>query len=305
MSKSIDDVDTKLCSYLEARSDFFGVMLRQHIYIGLTYISMNILLLGIGSYLIVNGQLSIGQLIAAELLVNIVLLGLLKFSHYLYDCYGFLVGIKKIKDLLSLSENNVVRASQSKIADIEGGVRNLSISIEGSETYLLDFQQIKVNKLSLSRNIAQSLLNGLFDDGAQGVIKINDLCIRNYCKETVGRDIHVASGIEIIAGSILENLCEGEYTHERLRSLNRLLVEFDVQFLEKYFEKKIDSQTIKYDLEFDTIVVLKMNVIRAILKEPKLFVLLDSYGLTKRNGDKSIIQVLESLSMATLVVSIR
>jgi ABC-type multidrug transport system fused ATPase/permease subunit len=303
MDKSLDYVDTKLCIYLEAREDFFKVMFRQHIYIGLTYIFMNILLLGIGSYLIVKGQLSIGQLIAAELLVNIVLLGLLKFSQYLNDCYGFLVGVRKIRDLLEISqEENVIKA---KIINIEGDVKYLDININENDVYNLDFTQSKIKNIILPVKVAQCFLNGLFDSQAQEVIKINKICIRNYCKETVGRDIHIASGIEIIAGSVLDNLYEGEHTVERLQQLDDLLEIFDIKFLEKCFDKKIDSQKIKYDLEFDTLVVLKMNIVRAILKSPKLLVLIDSYGLAKRNGDKSIIQILENLDIATLVVSIK
>ncbi|MFT4693818.1 MAG: ABC-type multidrug transport system fused ATPase/permease subunit [Francisella sp.] len=303
MDKSLDYVDTKLCTYLEAREDFFKVMLRQHIYIGLTYIFMNILLLGIGSYLIVKGQLSIGQLIAAELLVNIVLLGLLKFSQYLNDCYGFLVGVRKIRDLLEISqEENVIKA---KIIDIEGDVKYLDININENDVYNIDFTQSKIKNIILPVKVAQSFLNGLFDSQAQEVIKINKICIRNYCKETVGRDIHIASGIEIIAGSVLDNLYESEHTVEMLQQLDGLLETFDIKFLEKCFDKKIDSQKIKYDLEFDTLVVLKMNIVRAILKSPKLLVLIDSYGLARRNGDKSIIQILENLDIATLVVSIK
>ena len=135
MAKSVDVVDTKLCSYLDAREDFFKVMLRQHIYIGLTYIFMNILLLGIGSYLIVNGQLSIGQLIAAELLVNIVLLGLLKFSQYLNDCYGFLVGVKKIRDLLELSQEKE-DVSKSRIVDMEDDIKSIDINISEHKNLL-------------------------------------------------------------------------------------------------------------------------------------------------------------------------
>ena len=304
ISKSINTVDTKLCSYLDTREDFFKVMLRQHIYIGLTYIFMNILLLSIGSYLIVNGQLSIGQLIAAELLVNIVLLGLLKFSQYLNDCYGLLVGVRKIRDLLEISEEKD-SSSKDSIVDIDGNIITLDINIAKGQEYSLDFTQNKINNLILPVNEAQCFLNGLFDDQAQEVIKVNRICIKNYCKETVGRDIHVASGIEIIAGNVLDNLCEGEYTRERLQQLDELLDIFELKFLEKCFNKQIDSQKIKYDLEFDTLVVLKMNIIRAVLKSPKLLVLIDSYGLTKRNGDKSIIQILENLDIATLVVSIR
>lgn len=62
-----------------------------------------------------------------------------------------------------------------------------------------------------------------------------------------------------------------------MKYLSDLLDTFGVSFLEKYFENEIDSQTIKYNLEFDNMVVLKMNLIRVILKQPKLLILIDSY----------------------------
>lgn len=266
---------------------------------------MNILLLGIGSYLIIEGQLSIGQLIAAELLVNIVLLGLLKFSQYLNDCYGFLVGIKKIKDILDLSKNTESQSSASNIVDIKNGIKTLDINISGIQNYSLDYNQQKQHNLHLETSVAQNLLNALFDNQSQEVIKINNICIHNYSAETVGKDIHIASGIEVIAGTVLCNLCEGEHTHEKLSLLSELLQIFDIQFLERYFQKNIDSQIIKYDLLFDTLVVLKMNIIRAILKSPKLLILIDSYRLTEENGDKSIMQSLQELDINTLIVSIK
>lgn len=305
LEKSVENIDDKLCTYINAREDFFSIMLRQHVYIGLTYIFMNILLLGIGSYLIIKGQLSIGQLIAAELLVNIVLLGLLKFSQYLNDCYGFLVGVKKIKDILDLQNNSQTKTSSSNIVDIKNGIKTLDINLKDTQNYSLNYNQQKLHNLALDTSVAQNLLNVLFDNQSQEVIKINNICIHNYCKETVGKDIHIASGIEVIAGTVLSNLCEGEHTHEKLSLLSELLQIFDIQFLERYFQKNIDSQLIKYDLLFDTLVVLKMNIIRAILKSPKLLILIDSYELTEKNGSKSIMQSLNELDIATLIVSIK
>ena len=98
----------------------------------MTYIFINILLLGIDSYLIINCQLSIGQLIAAEILVNIVLLGLLKFSQYLYDYYGFMVAICKILDLLEISKKDQP-ASEHKTAILENQISSLEIILSTSQ----------------------------------------------------------------------------------------------------------------------------------------------------------------------------
>ncbi|MDE4942604.1 antibiotic ABC transporter, partial [Francisella tularensis subsp. holarctica] len=91
--------------------------------------------------------------------------------------------------------------------------------------------------------------------------KINNVCLSNYSNVVICNKIHIACGIEVVAGTVLYNLCENDFSQEKLKYLSELLDDFGVSFLEKYFEKKIDSQTIKYYLEFDTMVVLKMNLI--------------------------------------------
>ncbi|ABK90550.1 ABC transporter ATP-binding protein [Francisella tularensis subsp. novicida] len=300
---SVKKVDAKLCNYLDARANFFSVVLRQHVYIGLTYIFINILLLGIGSYLIINGQLSIGQLIAAEILVNIVLLGLLKFSQYLYDCYGFMVAVRKILDLLEISKKDS-STSEHKNAKLETEVTSLEIALPDYQKARFDYTQNHFNNLCLTRQQAQKLLNAFFDDNSEEIIKINNVCLSNYSKEEICNKIHIASGIEVVAGTVLDNLCENDFSQEKLKYLSELLDAFGVNFLEKYFEKKIDSQTIKYNLEFDTMVVLKMNLIRAILKQPKLLILIDSYGLTNRSN-MTITQILQKLAVPTLIISIQ
>lgn len=303
-AKTIKKADSKLCNYLEARSNFFAVVMRQHIYIGLTYIFINILLLSIGSYLIIAGQLSIGQLIAAELLVNIVLLGLLKFSQYLYDCYGFLVATRKILDLLEIAKKDEIPL-EHKQAELKNDVELVEVSLSDGTRSSFDYTQNHFNKLSLPTADAQKLLNAFFDDSADEIIKINEVSLKNYSKKEVSKNIHIASGIEITAGTVLDNLCEGEFSQERLRQLSELLDAFGISFLEKNLEQRIDSQTIKYNLEFDTMVVLKMNIIKAILKQPKLMVLVDSYGLTNRSKNMTITQILEKLQIPTLVISIK
>ncbi|OIN83974.1 ABC transporter ATP-binding protein [Francisella sp. TX07-6608] len=300
---SVKKVDAKLCNYLDARANFFSVVLRQHVYIGLTYIFLNILLLGIGSYLIINGQLSIGQLIAAEILVNIVLLGLLKFSQYLYDCYGFMVAVRKILDLLEISKKDSP-TSKHKNAKLETEVTSLEIALPDYQKARFDYTQNHFNNLCLTRQQAQKLLNAFFDDNSEEIIKINNVCLSNYSKEEICNKIHIASGIEVVAGTVLDNLCENDFSQEKLKYLSELLDAFGVSFLEKYFEKKIDSQTIKYNLEFDTMVVLKMNLIRAILKQSKLLILIDSYGLTNRSN-MTITQILQKLAVPTLIISIQ
>ena len=57
----------------------------------LMYAVASAALLGIGGVLVVQGELSIGQLVAAELVMSAVFFGLSRFTQYLklyYELYG-------------------------------------------------------------------------------------------------------------------------------------------------------------------------------------------------------------------------
>ena len=70
------------------------------------------------------------------------------------DCYGFLVGVKKIRDLLEISQENE-NLSGSNIVDIDGKVNTLDINVADDQIYSLDFSENKINNLVLPVKTAQ------------------------------------------------------------------------------------------------------------------------------------------------------
>ena len=59
-------------------------------------------MLAIGGYLVIDGQLTLGQLVAAELIVSTVLASLIKFGKHLEGFYDLMAGVDKIGHLLDL-----------------------------------------------------------------------------------------------------------------------------------------------------------------------------------------------------------
>ncbi|RDV25579.1 ABC transporter ATP-binding protein [Alteromonas aestuariivivens] len=77
--------------YVRAHSRHFSFTFRQVIMFLVLYASASAALLGLGGWLVIAGQLSIGQLVAAELIMSAVFFGIARFSHYLklyYELYG-------------------------------------------------------------------------------------------------------------------------------------------------------------------------------------------------------------------------
>ena len=88
--------------YLSARRDHFRVLLRQIVLLlGLQAVAGTILL-GFGGWLVIQGQLTLGQLVAAELIVAIILGALAKLGKHLEGYYDVMAAVDKLGYLFRL-----------------------------------------------------------------------------------------------------------------------------------------------------------------------------------------------------------
>ena len=88
--------------YLDARESHFKVFFRQYMgTLGLQVVAASGLL-GLGGWLVVERQLSLGQLVAAELVVASVLAAYAKFADKLETFYDLLAGLDKLGTLIDL-----------------------------------------------------------------------------------------------------------------------------------------------------------------------------------------------------------
>ena len=82
--------------YLNSRSEHFRIIYRQAIGVALLQAVGLASLLGVGGFLVINNRLTIGQLIASELIVSAVLSGILKFSKQLETFHDLLAAVDKL-----------------------------------------------------------------------------------------------------------------------------------------------------------------------------------------------------------------
>jgi ABC-type bacteriocin/lantibiotic exporter with double-glycine peptidase domain len=78
-----DKTEANTKSYVRAHEKHFKYTFSQYIALILLYAIASSSLLGLGGYLVVQGQLSIGQLVAAELILTAIFFGLSQSSSYL------------------------------------------------------------------------------------------------------------------------------------------------------------------------------------------------------------------------------
>ncbi|APC97208.1 ATP-binding cassette domain-containing protein [Francisella frigiditurris] len=294
---SLKILDKHLCDYIGYRKKHFGFLLRHHIYIGITYILINIALLSLGSYLIIKGQLSIGQLIAAELLINVVLVGMLKFSYYLDDCYDFIVGAIKIKQLFEISELEKIEKLSLNVSSIDR-LKILDKDIELNVSFKnKNIEQLVLDKESTNK-ICLSLLDGNKFESFSLYINDHDLSI--YDQSSLNEKLILIRNIELYDAKVIENIKLGQLESFKVEFLKEVLVKLDLEYLEEIFYERIDSQIVKYKIDYNDQVILM--ILRAIMMDPKLILIVDVFYFLNTELQNKIINLLNELKIPTIII---
>lgn len=92
--------------YLSARRDHWRVLFRQTVGALAFQVVFSSLLIAIGGLLVMQKQLTLGQLVAAEIIVSGVLAGFSKVGKQLESLYDMLAGFDKLGHLLELPQEN-------------------------------------------------------------------------------------------------------------------------------------------------------------------------------------------------------
>ncbi|AFM10927.1 biotin/lipoyl-binding protein [Turneriella parva] len=89
--------------YLQKRASIFTIVFRQHVGMVAIYVLGNGIVLILGGYLVLKKEMSLGQLVAAEIIVSRMLDILSKFGKYFENFFSISDALLKLRQLNSLS----------------------------------------------------------------------------------------------------------------------------------------------------------------------------------------------------------
>ncbi|MCA9177627.1 MAG: ABC transporter ATP-binding protein [Planctomycetales bacterium] len=99
---ALERADRLIHEYLVARRKHFRIVMRQVLFaLGLQAIASTVLL-GLGGWLVVSGELTLGQLVAAELIVTVIVRAFAKFGKHMESFYDLLASTDKLGALFDL-----------------------------------------------------------------------------------------------------------------------------------------------------------------------------------------------------------
>lgn len=201
-------------SYVEARRKHFKILLRQTVASYLLQALATASLLGLGGSLVIQGQLTLGQLVAAELIVTGVLSGVAKFGKYLESYYDLVASLDKVGAIVDLPcerKGGAAHARRSEPAQLT--LEEVAFSYDGKTQALRDvcFELSPGERLAILGSDASgksTLVDVLYGLRApsHGRVLLDGVDVRTIPLSDLRRDIALLGRAEIFDGTVLDNL---------------------------------------------------------------------------------------------------
>ena len=206
--------DRLALDYLAARKSHFRILLGQIItLLGLQAIA-SAALLSIGGWLVLRAELTLGQLVASELIVASIVAAMSKLGKHLESWYDALAAVDKLGYLVDLP---IERETGEKPAVTERGlrvqVRGVTYAPAGDLPVLQD-QNLEIPPGSTLGIISPGGLGGsaLLDllaglrEPTTGQVLLNGIDLRLWQLGELRRQVFLVRGQDIVQGTILENV---------------------------------------------------------------------------------------------------
>jgi putative ABC transport system ATP-binding protein len=214
---ALERSDQLVFNYLSARKKHFYVLMRQILFLLLIQALASTALLAIGGWLVIDQQLSLGQLVAAELIVAIVVGSFAKLGKHIESFYDLLASIDKLGVLLDLPTE---RADGLLTVPEASGTEQTGIVVDQVCYHTSDGREV-LHKVSMKvapgqhvaltgesgtgKSLLLDLLFGLREP-ASGAVRINGIDPRDVRPDVLRRQVALARDVEIFDGTILENI---------------------------------------------------------------------------------------------------
>lgn len=298
---SLNKTDNQVDNYLTSREEHFNVIISQSVYLIVFKLLVAAGLLITGSFLVFNEQMNIGQFVAAEIIIILIIASVEKIIKTIESIYDILTALEKIGYVfdkpMDHSEGILLKESDDSFAI---AVENLSYRYEGAaKKNLTDISfEIPQNTSTVISGPSSSgkstllkLISGVLEP-TDGIIKYNGFPMKsldfNALKHEIG--FYISSG-EIFHGSILDNISMHR-ANATPENINRAI---DITGLSPYLSKMplgfnsiVDPEGKKVPRNIQNRILLA----RALATNPKLLILEDPLDHVNQHEKAKLIEAL-------------
>lgn len=296
----LNKTDDIVQDYLVSREMHFQVLVNQFgLFVGFKVLLAAGLLV-LGGYLVFQEQMNIGQFVAAEIIILLIINSIEKVLRIIDSIYDVLTALEKIGYVtdLKLDKNDGTallspnRGLAIKAREIQFGFPgernkifdNLSLDISENEKIVL------VGKSGSGKSLLLQILAGIHQIN-DGELYINDIPLSHYNRDNLHKNLGMAFPTnQIFEGTIRENIVMGRSISEIQLAEVLNLLKLNDYLIHRL--KGIDSFVDSGGRRLPRSIIQKLLIARIIVDNPRLILMEDPLQFIEEEDKVSIVDYL-------------
>ncbi len=307
--------DERVEGYLTYREDHFKVLRTQYILLLAFKVIIALGLLVVGGLLVLDQQMNIGQFIASEIIILLVIDSSEKIILNLENIFDILTSLEKVGQVTDLELENLDQESSLNHTinePLKVEVKNLSFAYPGKEQNVLnnisfEFEAGKsyclTGKNGSGKSTLLHLIAGLYRP-QHGNVVINNYPIANYNVNKLYRSFgNGLSEEKIFEGTLFENITLGRGGIDQ-QQIDHVLKKLHLCNYVQSLPRGLDTPIETSGHTLSESIIQKILIARSVVHNPKLLLIENHIDSIEENERKAIIGFLTDKTNSWTLIAI-
>jgi putative ABC transport system ATP-binding protein len=301
---AIEKIDRLTAEYIGHRKKLFRLVFKQHVALLLLYALASAGLLGIGGLQVINGQLTLGQLVAAELILSAVFYSVSTLANYFRKIYDLGASVEEIQRMFDIPLEEIsghMHLSQKPASIV---FKNTEF-FDGNSSARFDFTIPAGGKI-MANMAFHTLQNMMLDavkryrEPQKGSLLIGDMNILDLDKHDLREQIVVLDRPTIIETTVKEYLQLGK-KDATISEMNEALAIVELDTRIQSLPDGMDTQLTVTGNPLTVSETLRLKLAAALLKSPHVLIVNEFFDTISYARRKNIFTRLCAVSDMTLI----
>ena len=299
----LKETDSRLVAYLKVRNRHFRQLIKHQVGLFIMAAVASSILLGLGGYLVIANQLSLGQLVASEIIIGSIIYSFKQSVTILEDYYDLSASLEKFDNLLSLpiEEKDPMPDEIMSIVDNLDNV-NLMWKVADNKFIATPDSPLLISSLNNAsiQNVLTNLI-GLTDDPDQE-ITINGFQCNKKLLIALRRRSILLQEPQWFAGTIYDNIV----LNSKNVAMDLILENMTkLGLIDKImsFSDGLMTYVSSWQYEFTEQEAILLMVLRAVINSPSLIIIDRTLDSLDKALIAEVLAMLLSQKEKTLVIA--
>lgn len=301
---ALDKTDEYTHHYIKAHSKHFRRHFAQTLSFLMLYAAASAVLLGLGGLLVIQGELTLGQLVAAELVLSAAFFGVSQLGIYLNYFYDLCAAVEELhlfyeveqeeptgKDPIIGREHKLIFTQKHGL--VRSGTAKLDLSIDSGAVIMAAARDHGMQRLFTN-------LLKRHTQGGSGVITLGGIDLVDLDVHSLRRHVYVIDRSTFIGATIREYLklsSKPGQADQMIKALNIVGLSGTIASL----ENGLDTEIATTGWPLSTSEIMQLKLANAIIAQPKILVLNQLFDIIEEDYLKRAIAELRDQSDTTVI----